>query len=359
VSALTTLQIGVTASPDAGGLERYYHGLLGALPLEDVSVIRVLGGDEGNLVRRWARIRAGVSGAIRASDVVVSHFAFHTFAALDRLRTKPFAIHFHGPWAGESKAEGAGRMQVVAKRELERLVYRCGARVIVLSQAFADIAEREYGVPAAVIRIIPGGVDCARFAPTQSRTGARAELGLPLNRPLVVAVQRLVRRKGLELLINAADELRRGQLDVLIAIAGRGPLASELADRIRERGLEEHVRLLGFVADNLLPTLYRAADLAVVPSTSLEGFGLVVVEALASGTPVLVTPVAGLPEVVADLSPALVLSDASAGAVARGIGEALSGALPLPEAEACVRYARRFDWETIARHVAGVYREIA
>ena len=307
----------MTASPHAGGLDRYYHGLVGALPLQDVRVSRVLGGNEGNLVYRWARVRAGVSGAIRTSDVVVSHFAFYTFAALDRLRTKPFAIHFHGPWAGESKIEGAGRMQVAVKRELERVVYRRGARVIVLSRALAEIAEREYSVPAAIIRVVPGGVDCARFAPTQSRAHARATLGLPLNRALVVAVQRLVRRKGLELLIDAADELRHCQPDVLVAIAGRGPLAAELAERVRERGLEEHVRLLGFVADDALPTLYRAADLAVVTSTALEGFGLVVVEALASGTPVLVTPVVGLPEVVADLNPALVFSDASAGSAMR------------------------------------------
>jgi glycosyltransferase involved in cell wall biosynthesis len=359
VSALTTVQIGMSASPHAGGLDRYYHGLLGALPLQDVRVRRVLGGDDGNLVRRWARIRAGVSGAIGASDVVVSHFAFYTFAALDSLRTKPFAIHFHGPWAGESKVEGAGRIQVAAKRELERVVYRCGSRVIVLSRAFAEIAEREYGVPAPIIRIVPGGVDCARFAPKQSRFEARATLGLPLDRPLVIAVQRLVRRKGLELLIDAAEELRRNQVDVLIAIAGHGPLAPELAERIRERGLEEYVRLLGFVADDVLPTLYRAANLAVVPSIALEGFGLVVVEALASGTPVLVTPVTGLPEVVADLNPALVLPEASAVAIARGIGDALNGALALPESEACMRYAQRFDWETIARHVADVYREIA
>jgi glycosyltransferase involved in cell wall biosynthesis len=145
---------------------------------------------------------------------------------------------------------------------------------------------------------------------------------------------------------------------VLLVIAGRGPLAAALQARTSELGLQANVRLLGFVSDESLPPLYRAATVSVVPTATLEGFGLVTIESLAAGTPVLVTPVGGLPEVVSDLAPELVLPGTSPPALAEGLLAALSGRLPLPSAKACQDYVRaRFDWPVIAARVRDVYLE--
>ena len=96
----------------------------------------------------------------------------------------------------------------------------------------------------------------------------------------------------------------------------------------------------------------------MVPTVALEGFGLITVESLASGTPVLVTPVGGLPEAVAGLSPNLVLPETGANAIAAGLAGALNGSLQLPDADACRRYAREnFDNSVIAKRVASVYSE--
>jgi glycosyltransferase involved in cell wall biosynthesis len=123
-------------------------------------------------------------------------------------------------------------------------------------------------------------------------------------------------------------------------------------------GLEYNVRLQGFVPDEQLPLAYRAADFSIVPTVALEGFGLAAVESLAAGTPVLVTPVGGLPEAVAGLSGDLVLEDSGAAALARGIVAALRGDRRLPDEEACRRYAREnFDLPVISGQVARVYRE--
>jgi glycosyltransferase involved in cell wall biosynthesis len=96
----------------------------------------------------------------------------------------------------------------------------------------------------------------------------------------------------------------------------------------------------------------------VVPTVSLEGFGLTTIESLAAGTPVLVTPVGGLPEAVAPLSAELVLPSGGFHAIGEGIADVLLGRRVVPDAEACRAYARRhFDRPVVAAQVAQVYRE--
>ena len=108
-----------------------------------------------------------------------------------------------------------------------------------------------------------------------------------------------------------------------------------------------------------LPLAYRAANFSIVPTVSLEGFGLITVESMAAGTPVLVTNVGGLPETVRDLSEDLILPDSEVKTLATYVSDALSGKLELPSSEACQAYVReRFDWGVIARQIRDVYAEV-
>ena len=360
---------------EPGGLNRMYAGLLGSLPKQGVAVRGLVAGSaaaeqgapqnlsfferrEASVLGRLRGCRRAVSHALEAGDVdvVAAHFSLYALPILDLLRERPFVFHFHGPWASESRSEQERGAGIVTKRAIEALVYRRADRLIVLSSAFAQVLERQFGIAPERIHVIPGGVEAARYRLAESRAAARAKLGLPADRPLVVAVRRLVRRVGLEGLVNAMDEVRKAVPDALLLIAGRGEMAQELAQRIEARGLTRHVRLLGFVADDDLPLLFRACDLSVVPSVALEGFGLSTIESLAAGTPVLVTPVGGLPETVAPLDPSLVLPEASPGCLASGISDALRNPDALPSAHACARYVREnFDWPVVAARVLAVY----
>jgi glycosyltransferase involved in cell wall biosynthesis len=321
--------------------------------------IETYAGSGVGMLARWRALRGAVTRRLPGSDVVVSHFAPYAFPVLDRIRMHPTIIHFHGSWARESQAEGTHGLRCAAKLALERLVYRGGARFVVLTGSVAQALQRDFNVPPELIRIVPGGVDLQHFTVRESRAEARAELGLPLDRPTVVTARRLVRAKGIERLIDALEIVRRSIPDVLLAIAGTGPLAETLRTMVSERGLAENVRFTGFIDDAALRRLYRAADLFVVPTIAMEGFGLVVIEALACGTPAMVTPVAGLPETVQDFEPALILRGTSPADIADGIRNALDGTLVLPSSEACRAYAQRFDWPRIAERVRSVYREVA
>jgi glycosyltransferase involved in cell wall biosynthesis len=104
---------------------------------------------------------------------------------------------------------------------------------------------------------------------------------------------------------------------------------------------------------------YRAANINVLPTDMLEGFGLSAAEALAAGTPSMVTPVGGLPEVVSGLSSDLIFRSGSSEDLADGLIAALHGGIRLPDSKACRSYAAtRFDPLLSARHIADVYREV-
>lgn len=373
---LRTLQLGKSwfDSSEGGGLDRVFQKLGHYLPEAGVDVqgyvvgkgtpsssIQGIAADTDPLLRRLWGVRRTLKNELTSKhfDLVASHFALYTLPVLDLIPSRSFVVHFHGPWASESEEEGENPLAVVVKSTLEKLVYCRAQRFIVLSSAFRKVLVERYGIPKERIRIVPGGVEADRFDTGLSRREARAQLGWPTDRPLILSVRRLARRMGLENLVTAMHTVRQRLPNALLLIAGKGPLAGELKAQIRSAKLERHVRLLGYVPDDELPVAYRAADVSVVPTVALEGFGLITVESLASGTPVLVTPVGGLPEVVQGLSEHLVLPGTSTKALAGHLASALEGTLPLPSAEACQDFARtRFDWPVIASQVRSVYKEV-
>ena len=375
--SLRVLSIGMGWQPEqpGNGLDRVYHALATHLPDAGVDVrgvvvgspavasssggrVAAFGPEAASLPGRLRTLRRAVRARLAEApvDLVATHFALHTAPVLDLIRAHPLVVHFHGPWAQESAVEGESAWKVRVKAAVERLVYRRGTRCVVLSKAFRRVLVEDYGVDESRIQVIPGGTDVAHFRTGVSRAAARARLDWPADRPTVLAVRRLVPRMGLENLVGAAHRLRAAVPDALLLVAGKGPLAPALTARIEAEGLSDTVRLLGYVPDALLPYAYRAADLTVVPTVALEGFGLITVESLAAGTPALVTPVGGLPETVRGLSPRLVLPDASVEGLSAGLIGALTGTLPLPSDEECRAYAHRhFNWPAVARRVHDVY----
>jgi glycosyltransferase involved in cell wall biosynthesis len=375
---IKTLQIGNDwLGERQGGLNRFYSELLKHLPDADVQVRGLVVGSKrveeatnGVMIgfaspkaHLACRLLGGRQAGLRIlreerPDVIASHFALYAATLLDQLATLPTVIHFHGPWAGETGIEGQSSLGSKTQAAIERAVYARGRRVIVLSSAFATELTRRYRIPEERIRIIPGGVDSERFNVQLSRIDARKRLAWPTDRPIVLSVRRHMRRMGLENLIDAARHVRCLVPDVLVLLAGSGPISAELRQRIGEHSLEDSVRLLGRLDEADLAAAYRAADLSIVPSQSLEGFGMVTLESLASGTPVLVTPVGGLPEVILPFAPQCVFEGIATEIIADALVEFLRGARVLPSGSACRVYATaNFSWPVIAQRTREVYEE--
>jgi glycosyltransferase involved in cell wall biosynthesis len=373
----------------AGGVERYFDGLCRAfdrngMPYRGLVFGRGLAG-EGNdlplgtiilgparapLRERWRLIQEAVlsfsQDSSASSLLIASHFALYGWPMLgSRWRRKGVRLvsHFHGPWADESAAEGASRVSVLAKRLLEHRVYQKSAHLISASEAFRQLAIARYGVRPERITAVHAGMDAGpTIALTQgvSRQEARARLGWPMesDRRIVFCVRRITRRMGLENLIDAAAALVGQDPRLFVVIGGKGPMVETLRARVARLGLDNHVRFPGFVSDADLPIAYRAADFTIVPSVALEGFGLVILESWAAGTPVLVTPVGGMPEVVRPFVPECVMGGSGVDDLVRGMKEVLSGEQGLPHPQECVDYVCRVhSWEIVAPRVFEGYSQ--
>jgi glycosyltransferase involved in cell wall biosynthesis len=379
---LRSLQIGQMWQGDisggmAGGLENVYRSLCFHLPAAGVDVVGMVAGrsdavnshnvfgfagaDTSLMYRLWSARRLFTRLVEeRRPDVVASHFALFTSPVIDLVRKLPMVVHFHGPWALEGAAEGQMRMAVRAKAALERLVYGQASEFVVLSRAFGQILHRRYGVDEDRIHVVPSGIDLAPYESQLTKREARERLGWPTDRPVIFVVRRLVRRTGIDNLIEAIADVRRHFPDVQVMVAGAGPERATLDGMIDHLGIAPWVRLIGFVSDEDLRLAYRAADFTVVPSRDFEGFGLTTIESLAAGTPALVTPVGGLPEVVGELSSDLILGGNSPEHLAIGIREALGGRRVLPGVAECRGYvANRYAWNAVASRVGGIYRKAA
>ncbi|MDZ8023986.1 MAG: glycosyltransferase family 4 protein [Nostoc sp. SerVER01] len=356
-----------------GGLERYIYELthklaanqdqielcgVGLPEAEANSPIKLtnLAAVDSNICQRlWSIRRNFQKTRTNKPDAINLHFALYSFPILDILPKKvPVTFNFHGPWAFESKQEVVNKnLSLLIKHWLiEQTTYNRCDRFIVLSKAFGNILHQKYQVPWSKINVIPGGVDIDWFQPNLSPQEACRKLGWPNNRRILFTSRRLVHRTGIDKLLQAIAIIKPIIPDIWLAIAGRGHIQAALQQQATELGLDDNVKFLGFLPDEQLPIAYQAAELSVVPSQSFEGFGLVVVESLASGTPVLCTPVGGMPEILAEFSPDLITTSIEASAIAEKLEQALLGNIPIPSREACRQYATtHYDWNQVAQRV--------
>lgn len=356
-----------------GGLEKYVFGMTHALlhagdsvdlfvfgnPVlpEENGRAYSLGSPGDSLVARMRDARSAFAASMNgAYDVLNIHFAMNALPLIPFIKhDTPRVIHFHGPWADESRAEGDSSLSVAIKERLERFIYRRADRFIVLSTAFKDILAT-YGIDSARIHVIPMGIDCKFFAPAVSREAVRADLDWPREKTIFFTARRLVQRVGLHELLRAARIARDTRSDFVVKIAGKGPLMNDLQRAIRDLHLEDCVELLGFVSEENLVRMYQAVDVTILPTQSLEGFGTIISESLACGTPVLVTPVGGMPEAVSALSAAVISRSPSAEHIADLMLSVLQRDLELPSAQACRTYAvEHFDWDVVIRKIRSVF----
>jgi len=241
---------------------------------------------------------------------------------------------------------------------VERWMANRADRLITCSAYMRDHVADVYGLEESRITVIPNGIDPSELVPVADLDELRARYAAPEER-LVLLVGRLVYEKGFQLALEALPGLIERVGNVRFIIAGSGTHEAELREQATQLGLDEHGTFLGWIGDDVLHSLYRIADLTVVPSI-YEPFGLVALEAMASGCPCLVSDTGGLREVVPNESVGLRFRSRdprSLGVMAeRLLTDADLRDRMVAEAS---EHVLTFDWADVARQVEGVYLEVS
>jgi glycogen(starch) synthase len=234
--------------------------------------------------------------------------------------------------------------------------------VITCSHYMRRHVAEVFGVPAAKVTAIPNGIDPTDLQPVADLPRLRARYAKPDER-LILLVGRLVYEKGFHLALDALggrDGIVERLGNVRFLIAGSGTAEGELKAQAQRLGLMEHGSFVGWTGDDELHSLYRIADLCVVPSI-YEPFGLVALEAMASGCPCIVADTGGLREVVpGGRRVGLRFRAKDSRALARHAetlltDDALRDRLVAEASE----HVLRFDWADVARQTAGVYAGVS
>ena len=318
--------------------------------------------------------------ALRLSSVLLAPLLF-LFGALAVLRTarreRPDVIHAH--WALPNGFLGAVTARLLHIPLVVSLpgsdvfvsglnpLFLCMAR-FTFNQAAAittnsdDLRQAAVGLGAAAekMRLIIYGVDPKAIAPDRSRRAARrARLGLGADTPLILAVGRLVPKKGFDVLLKAARDIAS---QAHIVIVGDGDQRAELAALAATLGVSARVHFVGNVPRTELTDYYNAADIFAMPSVRLpvDGLNVAVVEAMSCGLPVVASDVGGNPLVVADGDNGLLVGEGQAEAFAAATNRLLANSVLRQKMgrRSRERVLAEFSWDRIAAEYGEMFSAI-
>ncbi|MDH5459950.1 MAG: glycosyltransferase family 4 protein [Candidatus Bathyarchaeota archaeon] len=234
------------------------------------------------------------------------------------------------------------------------------ARVIICpSRNFAQ-ESRFLGEYADKIVIIPNGVDATKFEIPYSKEECREKLNLPFDEEIILFVGNLIEYKGINVLLRSMLMVVRKVRKTRLVIVGDGKIRRDLENLSVQLGLSKYVNFVGFADENLKPLYYRAADIFVLPSTMrTESFGLVNLEAMACGLPIVASNIGGIPDVVKDYENGLLVPPKDVEALANSVVCLLEDAeLRHAMSERGKMSIKSYSWRNNADSTERVYEEI-
>lgn len=369
--------------PVVGGSAVFLGNVYGGLKGVDVTIMTPSASEPATLgSSRMRVVPARIDGTLRGLRPRAAFAQHRRLAAAIRGQAQsPMAIHCARPlpegaaglFARLSSASrpyvcwshGEDLKAAMTSREhawLARRVCR-NAAAMLASSHFTSRMIQGLGVPPERVRVIHPGVDPDRFRPDIVPSSIVSGLGA--TRPVLLSVGRLQRRKGHDVVIQAVAALRHDVPDISYLIAGDGAERSRLEALAAALGVSGHVHFLGSVPDSGLPALYAACDIFLMPNRDdghdVEGFGIVFLEAAASGRPTIGGRSGGVPEAIADGETGLVIDGANPADVARAILTlATSSELRARMGQAGrARVQRAFTWSHASAQLQTFHEEMA
>lgn len=291
------------------------------------------------------------------SDLVHAQWGLQAFATSlsKKLLSKPIVTTVHG---AEFFLSQRKTYQTLLARGL------LNSDMILANSENTRREAEKLGVPASKVAVIHQGVDLGKLRVNEERR-TRLQMMLNIKGKLVMTAGRLVERKGIRYLLIAMKEVVKQHPTTKLVVVGDGPERPHLMRLTSELGIRENIVFAGFVSDQDLACLYSLTDVFVLPSIinskgDTEGLGLVLLEAMAMGKPVIGSDVGGIPEVIIDKSTGFIVTQKNSHALADRIcvlltDEKLAGRMGEAGKR---RVIGRFTWEKVTKAVVSIYHEI-
>ena len=369
-------QVSPWFSPHFGGVESHVRSLSRELARRghEVTVVtsqhdRTLSAEETVDGFRVIRVRPRfifmqtpitprMRGSLRAlsADVVHAHspppLASHYAGAVASERGIPYVVTYHCDV--ELPSAFGSVVESIYRRSLGADTLRNANQVIVTTRTYAATSRAIWRYNPSVI---PNAVDHRRFRPDVDGSAVRAKLRIPPEVPIVLLVGRIVPHKGVEHFVEAA----RYVPDARFLVAGGGSSLDAMKRLALSMGVADRVRFLGRISDDRLPEVYAACDVFVLPSVSrLEAFGIVALEAMSTGKPVIVADIPGVREMIEDGRDGLLADPVNP----RDLAEKIRRLLSDPKARRTMgargreKVLESFSIERVTDRIEAVYRAI-
>jgi glycosyltransferase involved in cell wall biosynthesis len=241
---------------------------------------------------------------------------------------------------------------------LEKKTAQNATLIVTISNYSLQKIEQYYCIDKEKVRIVPNGVDTEKFKPASNSAETRKQLGIG-GEPIVLFVGSLIPRKGVLLLVEAAKKIVKEHVDTKFLLVGDGPLRGQLDCALKESSLTNNFVFLKNVKDGLLPSIYNCANVFVLPSIQ-EGQGIVLLEAQASGLPVVASDIGGVNEVVRNGVTGLLAEKGNAESLADCILKVLSDEAFSERLGLAGRtfVSENFTWELCAKRMLDVYHSV-
>ena len=279
---------------------------------------------------------------------------------------KPFVHVVHGPLSDEyrqgtrehqSPRDTLASLFMKYQARLEKQTAKKASTIIAVSNYSKKRIIDDYTVDEAKVRVVPNGVDPEKFKPAQDSAAIKRQFGLG-DDPCVLFVGNLIPRKGLPFLVEAAGKILKEHATAKFFIVGKGPMKEQIVNSINKKGFWKNFLFVDGLKEEMLALAYNCADVFVLPSIQ-EGQGIVLLEAQASGKPVVAFDVGGVPEAMRDGETGFLVKLGDIEGFAEAVSKLLSDESLHGKMSADARrfVVENFTWDVCAHKMLRVYRE--
>jgi teichuronic acid biosynthesis glycosyltransferase TuaC len=297
--------------------------------------------------------------AINECDIVHAHghvyMSSYLAGKLAKKYDKPFIVTQHNTFIDYKS--WLNTLEHLNDIIIGKSVLKDADRILTVSKETMKYVLR-LGADKSKTVVMYNGVDTKCFK-TVKKEASKKRLDLSEKRKIVFSVRRLVYKNGIDTLIKSAHIVAQKNPDTLFVVAGKGPNRKLIEDRIKELEIQNNIKLIGYVPDELLPVYYDAADYFILPSASGEGLPLVLLEAMSCELPVIATTVGGIPEIIEHMKNGILVPPRNPEAMAKALSKLLSEE-KLREnigKEAKRKIENQFSWKENVRQLENIYSE--